>query len=334
MSSRMECLPRWARVATAASILAIAAPGLAPAAQQTPSSSAPTTAAVVSAEEDYRIGAADVLEVAVEDAPELSKTFRVSTAGTIAMPFVGTLEVKDRTPEEVAERIAGNLRGRYLVDPKVAVTVKQINSRSFFIQGAVQRPGLYQIEGKPSLLKLITVAGGLKDSYGSTAFIIREAKRAEEPRGAGEAAPDAEYEMIKASIGGLLRGGFEQNVRIEPGDIVHIPPADVFFVAGEVRAPGSFPLKEGTTLRQAITLAQGTTFKAAADRGIIFRENEKTGKREEIKVDISAVMSGKKEDLSILPNDIVIIPNSKLKSVTAPILSAFGVNAARLPIPF
>jgi protein involved in polysaccharide export with SLBB domain len=42
------------------------------------------------------------------------------------------------------------------------------------VQGAVRRAGLYQIEGQPSLLKLITIAGGLTENYGSTAFIIRE----------------------------------------------------------------------------------------------------------------------------------------------------------------
>ena len=41
---------------------------------------------------------------------------------------------------------------------------------------------------------------------------------------------------------------------LEPGDTVNIPPTDVFFVAGEVNQPGSFPLKDGTTLRQAISL--------------------------------------------------------------------------------
>jgi protein involved in polysaccharide export with SLBB domain len=75
---------------------------------------------------------------------------------------------------------------------------------------------------------------------------------------------------------------------------VNIPPAKVFFVAGEVRAPGQFQLKEGTTLRQAISLAQGTTFKAPLNNGVIFRDDPETGKREEIRVDISQVMSGKK----------------------------------------
>ena len=118
-----------------------------------------------------------------------------------------------------------------------------------------------------------------------------------------------------------MRGNLDQNIIIEPGDIVHIPQTDVFFVAGEVKSPGSFPLKDGTTLRQAISLAQGTKFEGNADRGVIFRE-DRSGKRQEIAVNIAAVMSGKKDDIDILPNDIIIVPNSKTKSVTKAILQS------------
>jgi protein involved in polysaccharide export with SLBB domain len=152
------------------------------------------------------------------------------------------------------------------------------------------------------------------------------------PNSASTAA--AKYELVKVNINGLLRGNFDQNVMIVPGDIVHIPPTDVFFVAGEVNAPGWFALKEGTTLRQAISLAQGANFNAAADRGIIFREDPATGKRDEIKVDIPAVMNGKKPDIPIAANDIVIVPNSRLKSIGGTLLRAFGVNSARMPLPY
>ena len=144
---------------------------------------------------------------------------------------------------------------------------------------------------------------------------------------------EAKYEMKQVNINSLLKGNFSQNLVIQPGDIINIPQGDIFFVAGEVRSPGPYPLKDGTTLRQAITMAQGVTFRAKPNLGIIFREDPTTAKRQEIKVDIGEVMSGKKEDIPILANDIVIVPNSRLKSVTQTLLNAFGANAARIPIP-
>jgi polysaccharide export outer membrane protein len=299
---------------------------------------------IVSPGEDYRIGPSDVIEIAVIDAPEFSRAFRVGSDGSITMPFLGRVAAQQKTPDELSKFIADRLRGDYLQDPQVSIAVLQINSRTYFIQGAVRRPGLYQVEGQPSLLKLITIAGGLSENYGSTAFIIREVKQAganatsEDSNSTQQAAPTpdspsaAKYEMLKVNINGLLRGNFDQDIGIGPGDIIHIPPTDVFFVAGEVNAPGSFPLKEGTTLRQAISLAQGTTFQAAANRAIVFREELATGKRQEIAVDVPAVMTGKKGDVPILANDIIIIPNSRLKTVGSTLLRAFGVNATRVPM--
>jgi polysaccharide export outer membrane protein len=322
---------------------------------------------IVAPGEDYRIGPSDVIEIVVDDAPELSRSFRVSGDGAIVLPFLGRVTAQQRTPDELAAFIADRLRGDYLQNPQVSVKVLQINSRTYFIQGSVRRPGLYQIEGEPSLLKLITIAGGLSENYGSTAFIIREIKTGvaiqgarsgdapihsvdskangdlnngssammlDAPRAAADLAASAKYELLKVNINGLLRGNFDQNIAIGPGDIVHIPPTDVFFVAGEVNAPGSFPLKEGTTIRQAISLAQGATFQAAAGRSIIFREDPASGKRQEIQIDVPAVMNGKKEDIPILANDIVIVPNSRVRSVTGTLLRAFGINATRIPVRY
>lgn len=307
-----------------------------PATEQTP----PNSALVISPDEDYLIGPSDILEVKIEDAAELSGTFRLNAKGTFTLPIVGLVAAEKKTTEEVARAIAEKLRGGYLVNPIVSVTVKQSNSRTFFIQGAVRRPGIYQIEGRPSLLKLITIAGGLADNYGSMAFIMRESKTKENvetvatENDSGEAEKSAEYEIVKANINNLLRGNLEQNLTIELGDIVYIPPSDVFFVAGEVKSPGSFPLKEGTTVRQAISLAQGTNFEGNLDQSIIFRENAQTGKREEIKIDVGAIMAGKKEDVLILANDIVIVPNSKKKAVTKSLLKTIGGGLPRLLFGF
>ena len=127
----------------------------------------------------------------------------------------------------------------------------------------------------------------------------------------------------------MFKGAFDQDLIIEPGDVVNIPATEVFFVAGEVNAPGQFPLREGTSLRQAISLAQGTTANAATGRGIIFREDPVTGKRDEVEIDISDVMKGKKADIAILPNDTIIVPNSKWKSARNALLNAFGYGLVR-----
>lgn len=327
-----------------------------------PTSSAPPPAApagqpagmpagvLVDPDADYRLAPGDTIEIVVEDAPELSQVTRLTAAGSFEMQFLGLVKAQGKTTQELARWIAAQLREQdYLKQPQVKVNIKQYSGQLFFIQGAVQRPGLYQLEGNPSLLKLISLAGGLNENYSATAFILRPLKKAPAATEAVTASASAgqsgannaangedseQYEFIKVPLTPIFQQGrFDQNVRLEPGDIVNIPPAKVFFVAGEVRAPGSFQLKEGTTLRQAISLAQGYTFRAALNRGVIFRDDPETGKRAELRVDIGAVMDGKKPDVPILPNDVIIVPNSRMKSVSGALLQALGVNSMRVPIP-
>src|SRR5215813_11636658 len=143
------------------------------------------TSALADVSEDYLINPGDVIEIQVDRAPELSGIRRVSASGTIRMVYLGSIKAQGVTADELASFIANSLSGRYLKNPRVTVTIAQMNSHTFFIQGAVDRPGAYQMEGRPSLLTLVTVAGGLTENHGSTAFIIREAHR---PEGA---APDA-----------------------------------------------------------------------------------------------------------------------------------------------
>jgi polysaccharide export outer membrane protein len=308
---------------------------------------------------DHRISPGDVIQIQIEDAPELSHYYRVNSSGFIEIPVLGLIEAQKKTTFELARLIAKGLREEeYLNTPNVLVTIKQYSSQTFFIQGSVRNPGVYQTEGRPSLLTMIGLAGGLTEHHGSTVFILRPGKTKKpgpeadnqvsnlqdqtsgsdqdaQTRTNGVASTpaadaDSDYELIKANISALYKGQSDQ--RLEPGDIINIPRADVFFVAGEVKAPGSFPLKEGTTLRQAVSLAQGMTFSAKPTQGVIFREDSTLGSRQEIKVDISAIMSGKKEDIPMQANDVIIIPNSRTKSVGGVLLMALGVSAARVPV--
>lgn len=305
---------------------------------------------LVSPDEDYRIGARDVIEIRVDDAPELSVTTSVNADGTFLMPYLKRVTALSKTTEELSREIADGLRGRYLKDPNVIVAVKQFYSRSFFILGAVKKPGVYQAEGRVQLMKLITLAGGPSENRGSTAYIIREIKKkGTSPAGVGatakpavaqnpvspnadtNAAEEPDYDIKMVNINGMFKGlGIGgQDSYLEPGDIVNIPPADVFYVAGEVNAPGSFPLSEGTTLRQAIALSQGTTMNAALGSGVIFRQDVATGKRVEIPIDVGAVMKAKKDDVALIANDIVIVPNSRTKTIGNSILKAVGMGAAQ-----
>src|SRR5262245_24089929 len=131
---------------------------------------------IIDSNDDYKLAPKDVIEVIVEDAPELSIKYTIPTSGMVPLRFLGSTKIIDMTTDEVSTLIANGLRGRYLKDPKVYVSVIQFNSRTFFIQGAVRTPGAYVVSGRLSLSKLMPIAGGLQENHGGTAYIFREAK--------------------------------------------------------------------------------------------------------------------------------------------------------------
>ncbi|PYP86077.1 MAG: hypothetical protein DMF61_14680 [Blastocatellia bacterium AA13] len=292
-----------------------------------PDKAAPSKSTLYSQDEDYRIGAKDVIDIQVDDAESLSGSYTVRADGTLDLDYIGKIKVLDKTPAELQKLIVDKLKPNYLKNPRVRILVKNYNSRTFLIQGSVRTPGVYQIEGQPSLFKLIVMAGGLTDNHGSTAYIIREHRH---EAGADQSAPT--YEMFAAHINGLLKGEFSQDRDIRPGDFINIPATDVFFISGEVRTPGEYKLKEGATLRQALSIAQGVT-SVASDEGIVFREDPKTGARTEIKVDVKKIMHGKADDMPLVANDIIQIPKSGGKAFRSSLIKAFGMSVMRAPIP-
>src|SRR5947199_4231773 len=184
--------------------------------------------AIILPDQEYVIGPADVIEVSVLKMPELSREYRVSADGTIEVPFLGPIQAEKTTSRELATAITKQLQEGYLVDPQVSVILRHVNRR-YFVQGAVRSPGVYNIEGRPTLLELLSIAGGLDPTHGATAFIIHKTQPGAvyDPVGAVYDRPsqdDAEavYDMKKANLNRLLRGEFIENVRIEPGDIIQI----------------------------------------------------------------------------------------------------------------
>jgi polysaccharide export outer membrane protein len=187
---------------------------------------------------------------------------------------------------------------------------------SYFIQGAVNKPGVYQIEDPPTILKLIALAGGLSDSHGNSAYIIRRA--APQQPAVSEVQLGYEYRLNQIDIQRLLKGDFQNNTPLMAGDILNIPPSEVFFVTGEANKMSVLPLREGLTLSQAVSNRPVTNRTGQIREVVILRFNPANGKREEIKVNLEDVTSGKTRDPLIKPNDIIVVPASRAGNIIWP----------------
>src|SRR6266566_7844384 len=116
------------------------------------------------AEGDHKIAPLDIINIDVVGEKDLSKeNLRVSSSGTITFPFLGSIEVKGRTPAEVEDLLKDKLGKDYLVDPQVIVTVKEYRTRTVSVIGQVNKPGVIPLpaEQKVEILEAIAQAGDL-----------------------------------------------------------------------------------------------------------------------------------------------------------------------------
>lgn len=113
-----------------------------------------------SVEADYRIGHQDLMEITVYGQPELTRSTRVSTQGSITLPLVGQVVAVGLTAQQLEQRIAEKLGEKFLQDPQVTVFIKEYTTLRFAVEGAVNKPGLYPLIGQMTLLRALAVAGG------------------------------------------------------------------------------------------------------------------------------------------------------------------------------
>ena len=122
---------------------------------QTRGVSTPPTAA------EYVIGLQDKLNVRVFQVADLSfDDLVVDTSGNIQMPLIGAVQAAGQTPPALSAEIARRLGAQFLRNPQVTVTVGEAASQKITIDGAVTKPGVYEMRGRTSLLQAVAMAEG------------------------------------------------------------------------------------------------------------------------------------------------------------------------------
>lgn len=109
----------------------------------------------------YRIGASDKLVIRVHQVPDLSfEEIRVDAGGQLQFPLIGSIRAQGLTSQELSTQIADALRGRYIRNPQVTVSVAEAANQKVTIDGAVNKPGVYEMRGRTTLLQAVAMAEG------------------------------------------------------------------------------------------------------------------------------------------------------------------------------
>jgi polysaccharide biosynthesis/export protein len=292
---------------------------------------------------DYQIGPEDLLEISVLEAPDLSRTVRVSDDGAISLPLLGSIQAAGLSTREMETVLEDLLRQTYMKDPQVSVFVQEMRSHPVSVFGAVEKPGVYQIRDAKTLVEVLSMAQGLADDAGDSVIIVRHGGQssdlvegssphsdstvtADPPReagasgqgGAGQATDEVSSpESITVNLKDLLDSGNPSaNVLVYPGDAVKVTRAGIVYVVGEVHKPGGFVLKtnENISVLQAIALAEGITSTSNRKQTRIILAGERNGSREEIPINLDKILAGKAPDPLLKPNDILFVPTSSSKA--------------------
>ena len=267
----------------------------------------------------YRIGPRDVLSLTIyaggEKQQEVDLT--VSAQGMINVPFIGQVKAEGITAPQLEVVIAKPLAKDYFVNPEVNVLIKGYHSLRYYISGAVNSPGLYEMTSEASLMELIAKAGGVLADRGNVAYILRSSTE-KITEGDDVEKLLSTKEPIKVDLKGLLdQGDMSHNPMLQSGDVVYIPlektlkmAESKIYVEGEVKSPGVYNYQPGLTAMNACILAGGFSKFAAPNRTRIIRQEGES--QEIIKIDLNKVKEGNIPDIALKPGDRIHVPETWL----------------------
>ena len=227
-----------------AALLLVAQPALA---QQPGASVAP---------QEYRLGAGDVIRVSVFQNPDLTLESRLTEAGVVSYPLLGSLRLGGLSVTAAEKLIADGLRtGNFVKSPQVTVVVMQVRGNQVSVLGQVNRPGRYPLElADTRLTDVLSMAGGT--APGGADLVIISGTREGKP---------FRLEVDLPAV--FAAGGRDKDIVLLNGDAVWVDRQPVVYIYGEVQRPGPMRLERDFTLMQALATGGGLTARGT-EKGI------------------------------------------------------------------
>lgn len=155
----------------------------------------------------FVIGVGDILSVTFWREQGMSGDVVVRPDGMISLPLLNDVQALGQTPEQLAQTLK-TAAVKFVDDPDVTVTVKEIHSRKVFLIGQVTTPGAVPLQGDMNVLQLIAVGGGLLEYADKKDIVIIRSVNQQEIR-------------FRFNYDEVLKGkNRKQNILLEPGDTV------------------------------------------------------------------------------------------------------------------
>lgn len=161
---------------------------------------------------EYLIGPGDQLEIRFFYNPELNETVTVDPGGSVSLQLIGQVQAMGLTSKELESLLASRYESQ-LAKPQPTVLIKSFAREKVFVQGEVERPGVFELAGNMTVLQAIATAGGLKETAKEKDILVIRF-----PHGSGTPS------VIRADLRSILRGR-------EPVSDLVLAPMDVIYVS-------------------------------------------------------------------------------------------------------
>ena len=170
---------------------------------------------------DYVIGPEDVLDIAVWDNTQLTRTVPVRPDGKISLPLLNDVKAAGLTPMQLRQCLTTAL-APYIPTATVSVIVREVHSFKVTVIGEVKAPGRYELKSQSTVLDVLAMAGGL------TAYADRSRIVVIRRQGRGTRQIAFAFDKLDTGNGGAKNGSaakqaVQHNFDLEPGDIVLVP---------------------------------------------------------------------------------------------------------------
>ncbi len=252
--------------------------------------------------EDYVIGPGDLVQVTVFEAPDLNTEARVSARGMVTLPLIGTVKLAGRTTRDAEQHVEDLYREKYLQDPHVTIFVKEQYGSKVTLLGALNKPGTYDFYARMNLMDVLAMAEGLSDRAGRIVQIRRKAEEEDQPP-----------QTLIIDLDQLVKEGREElNVPIRGGDVIYVPEAGSVYVDGAVRKPGSYPIRQEMSVREAIVAAGGLA-PYADEENIKLIRYLGHGRREVAKLTLEEIRQGG-ASIKVQDRDVIFVEADPLST--------------------
>jgi polysaccharide export outer membrane protein len=158
----------------------------------------------------YLIQPGDLLEVSVWKEDYLERDILVRPDGGVTFPLAGDVLAAGRTVADVQGQITSQL-SRFIPDPVVTVSLKEIRGNKIYVLGQVQKPGAFVMNPRVDIMQALALAGG------TTPFANTNDIKILRRSGSRQEVIDFRYSEVEK---GRKLG---QNIILKSGDIIVVP---------------------------------------------------------------------------------------------------------------